>query len=957
MGFWPQPTQKEIKFVVENLKGNLKAHFFKKLENPLWFLPLKECGLLWYDVTHNDEDNSDSYSWFAMPYLIKITPEIPNDIYNFLQPLIEKTNNCMIENFWFVQLLVFSIAPKMPDEQFVAIISAFVSYVEQIKSIGWFNYKELQAVFERIKYLNPKLADKLAHGLLTVRLEKLGEHGALDVVSKYGANNDFRYNEILNLMKKIYENEPIKLFSILVQLISSDLYTGVSDKDKRRYEYSGYIHRPAIEEHEQNHQYSETEDNIISALRELAIKILTEDLKQVDNVLNMLENSNKILLNRIALHVLCNVDGLNEALVAKYLMKYEFFDECNYHHEYFHLIKNKFGMLLPEHQNEILSYIERGPLEEWYRKDEDKITAETKQKRWRFNKLVPILDQLTDEQKERFTSVIYDEEGKQLQIDEHPDFLTWMGHFTPVIHNSPIDIAEIKNKSITEIISIIQTWQPVKNNWINGASRPGLAKVIQEDIKLNPTKYIQELNSLQSISEPTYIRAIIRGLLDSGIKEDKDWISLIKFCETVLSHDERFEDREPFHDGDDSWYWAKQEVVSVFSSVFRQQNSLTGVDDAFLENVFKALKSIIEIQDENLEEKRTVDISDRLHTAINSLHGQAVEALLIYVLWLKNNDKPTDIVLPVLNKLVLETRYLESLTIIAHMLPWMDYAIHDWVINNIDNIFPTVPNGLDVLKVTWPAFILYTRQYNSMFKLLESKFHAVLTLNLWQTEEEKRIREHTAQHLAYYYGVGLYDLESKIISLIFDNPERQMEQIAFVNYIGFSLWDKDKKSFEIQKEVLQRFINFWERFIDRIQGCKLNYIKVLTEFERWYQCGRFTDNGWAINQLYALVTDDELKIKMSCFMLEDNLLKDLPFYPNLVFNIVSRLIIRGDRSDTFSRNNLLERVLEYIKDNDFPAYPTLKGEKDDFINKLLEQSEEWEVEQKTQQFSKYLERR
>ncbi|GEM_PF-6478081 len=955
MEFWPKPTPEEIKFVVDNIKGNLKFHFFSKLENPEWFCALRRSNTLWYEIIPGDSSDGDSYSWPALSYLIKITPDIPEDVYEFLLPLIDKMKHCTIETFWFVQLIVFSIAPKMPDTQFISIMSAFVSYLEQVKTIGWFDAKELYSVFQRLYNLNSELADRLTCSLLMINLEERGEHGILVIESKYGPNNDYRYSEVLKIIKQIYENKISKLFDVLVDILGSYAFKNLSKDYKDRYEFLGYIHRPAIEEHPQNHSHNEVEDLVINAIRDIAIEIAGSAPKQMPNILSKLEQPNSIMLRRIAIHLLSVLDGYDGSLLAKYLTDYTLFNESEYHHEYFHFIRNKFDKLSLEHQNMVLAYIENGPTDDYYNIDDKNFTAVDKQRRWKFDKLVPILDKMTDVQKERFISVIYDSDGNPLEAESHPDFLTWTGHFESVIHKSPIDTEDIKDKSIYELIEFMDEFKPSENNWLNGTSRQGLAKVIQEDIKQNPKKYILELDALQSIAEPTYVRAIIRGILESGIKEDEDWIKLIKFCETILIHDENFEGRDPFHDGDDSWYWAKQEVVSVFSAAFREKNNLSGVDSAFLEGVYKALKMLVEAQDENLEKKRTENIPDRLHTAINSLHGQAVEALLIYVLWLKNNDKPREQIFPLLNKLTSESRYLETGAIIARMISYMDYAIPEWVVANIDNIFPTEKGKEEIFKATWHAFILYGRQCNSLFERLETKFAYALSADLWDADEGKRIRERTAQGLAYYYGWGAFTLDSFLLGLIFNSAAKQIEQVAFINYIGFSLWDRDGRGDEISNDVLVRFTSLWEWFIEKIKDHRTDYKKVLVEFERWYQCGRFKDGGWAINQLHILVMDDELKLTMSCFMLEDNLLEDLQQYPRKVFDIISRLVLRGDRSDTFSKNDIVEKTLEFIKNNDFPDDILLKSDKDSFINKMLEQSEAWELEQKEKLYRKYLE--
>lgn len=956
MAYWKAPTQNQIDLALKYLQGNLKVQFFAKLENPLWFEELKKCeGLLWYEIIPEKDNTDASYSWPALPYLIRTASEKPVDIYNFLRPLIDKINACTIETFWFVRLLVFSIAPKMPDEQFTSILSAFISYLEHVKVIGWFDVKELHSVFQRLYTLNSELADRLAHSLLMINLEERGEHGMLFVDSKYGVNNDYRYNEILKIIKQIYENNISKLFDILVEIVGNYMFMNISKDCKDRYEFLGYIHRPAIEQHPQNHSHDEVEDLVINAIRDIAIKIAVANPKQVSNLLSKLEQPNSIMLRRIAIHLLSVLDECDDSLVAKYLTNYTLFNDSEYHHEYFHLIRNKFDRLSLEHQNMILAYIENGPIDDYYNMDDKNFTAADKQRRWKFNKLIPVLDKMTNVQKERFINAIYDSDGNPLEAESHPDFLTWTGHFEPVIHKSPIDTEDIKDKSVCELIEFMDGFKPSEGNWINGTSRLGLANVIQEDIKQNPKKYILELEALQSISEPTYVRAIIRGILESGITEDEDWIKLIKFCEIVLNHNETFEGRDPFHDGDDSWHWVKQEIVSVFSSVFREKNSLSEVNDVFLENVFNALRTLVEAQDDSLEKKRTTDIPDRLHTAINSLHGQAVEALLIYVLWLKNNDKPREQIFPLLNTLVSESRYLETLAIIARMISYMNYAIPEWVVANIDNIFPTVDGKEGAFKAAWSAFILYGRQSNSLFGLLESKFSYALSAELWDFDDGKRIRERTAEGLAYYYGWGLFTLDSDVLRLVFDSADKQIEQVAFINHIGFSLWDRDGKGSEVSGDVLARFMRLWEWFIEKIKDHRSDYRKVLVEFERWYQCGRFKEGGWAINQLHSLVMDDDLKLTMSCFMLEDNLLQELPQYPRKVFDVISRLVLRGDRSDTFSKNDIVEKTLEFIKNNDSLEDMSLKTDKDSFINKMLEQSEVWELEQKEKLYRKYLE--
>ena len=87
MTSWKKPTQDEINTVLANLKGNLKPYFFSKLDNPEWIEPLKAKRLLYFYQFVN-ENGQDIVIWDAIPYLIKVAPERPDEVLEVIKPFL-----------------------------------------------------------------------------------------------------------------------------------------------------------------------------------------------------------------------------------------------------------------------------------------------------------------------------------------------------------------------------------------------------------------------------------------------------------------------------------------------------------------------------------------------------------------------------------------------------------------------------------------------------------------------------------------------------------------------------------------------------------------------------------------------------------------------------------------------------------------------------------------------------
>lgn len=951
MSSWKKPTQKQIELVLANLKGNLIQQFFAKLENPEWFEILKEKNLLWYSTNTNDY-GQEYKEWAAFPYLLKIASEIPDKIMRFIQPILSdiKANN--IPEWWLIQQSI-SLSTKLPDRDFIEIMNVYNESLKKLDRFGWQDDDILKQVLTKLKTINKTLALDICRNLLSIKLTK-DKYSIGASFSPYIkiANSGYGYEQIIKIVNTIFSDFSEELLNLYVSIIAKDMIDGLSKDEIDGYYYTDYIHRSAIEKHVQDiYKTGEPLYILVSEIRDRSFELIQNgDASSNQKVFDLLKSSNCPTMTRIILYLLRVSDRYNNDLLVKYLTNRYIFDDSTYHHEYYLLIQEKFNLLSIENQKIILDYIDKGPNGEYYETD-DQTSSKQKKSTWRLHKLTPIKKYLSQDMLDKYRAILYNDKGEEVEYSNHPDMLFWM---ESGFISSPLNTDELSEKTVEEIVEFINSWK--SDDMVS--HKIGLAENLRNDSISNPNKYLNCLEKLKAIEDPTYIHYILSGLRDAKTITNAQWQNIIEFSQWIVEQNSVFENRSKFHDGDSDWQNAKAVVADLLSKAFRYKENLKGFAEGYLDKAFNILKTLCFTEDKYLdkkkeEEKYVSNLGDYLTSAINSLHGKSVEGLVLYLIWSKNNNKPLDGVAAVIDKLFKHLKYIETYAIFAHMLPWIHYALPTITENNIDNLFPEHSEKRHLFEATFATFVDYSQVYNDTFYLLKNKFIYVLENQIYSKNEQTQTEDsQVSKFLAICYGRGLFGLDSDIIKFLFNNHDNYQKQVEFINYIGFSMWDRDSSEQNIPQEVINRFIKLWEWLLQKIKGEESTYTEVLSQFERWYQCNQFNEK-WIIDNLHNLVVNFDVPIQL--FMIEDNLLRDLPKFPRKIFDIISKLIISSKQRLFVSNKSFVEELVKYIFENDFPEDNKLKLDKDVFINKYLENCEGWQVDMETEKLSRYLE--
>lgn len=953
MTSWKKPTQKQIDLVLANLKGNLIQQFFAKLENPEWFEILKERNLLGYNKNTNDS-GQEYIEWTAFPYLCKIASENPDKIMDFIQPILSEIKESPNPNWWFIERIL-SLAINLPDEDFNKIMVICNESIQKLDLLGWLDNDILEQIVTRLKNLDKVLALNICKNLLSIKLTKdQYSTGTSFSPSIKIVNAGYGYEQIIKIINGIFSDFKEELLRLYISIIAKDMIEGLSRDEIDRYYATDYIHRSAIEEHTQDsYKKSDPLYILVSEIRDMSFDLIQKG-STVSNqqIFGLLETSNCPTMTRIILYLLRVSDKYNKDLLVKYLVNKNIFDSSTYHHEYYLLIQEKFNQLSEDAQKNILDYIDKGPEGDYYEKDEQQYSAQYKKNMWRLHKLTPIKKFLSPDLLKKYQSILYDENGKEKKYGDHPDMLFWM---ESGFMASPIDTKDLSEKSIDEIVEFVNSWK-ADNTDVN-ISEIGLAESIRNDAISNPEKYLNQLEKTKEIKDPTYIHYMLSGLRDVEKISNIQWQNIINFGSWVVNQNNIFEGHHRFHDGDNDWYNAKAVVADLLAKAFKHKDNLQDLADEYIDKAFNILRELCFMEDKHLatkvKEENAKDLGDYLTSAINSLHGKSVEGLVLYLIWKKNNDKSLDDVTPIIDRLLKEPSYIETYAIFAHMLPWMHYAIPTVVESNIDNLFPENVEKRHIFEITFATYIDYSKIFDNMFSVLESKFIYALKNQIYSKGDQTDTEDsQVSKFLVIYYGKGLFDLDSDIIKWLFDGLNNYKKQVEFINHIGFSMWNREQPDQIIDNDIITRFVKLWEWLLQYVKGKEVKYKEVLSQFERWYQCNQF-DPEWTITQMHNLVVDYDIPIQL--FMIEDKLLRDLPCFPRKVFDIVAKIICSKQQRLFISNKALIENILQYICENDFPDDSKLKSDKDAFINKYLENCDGWQVDTEAEKLSKYLE--
>jgi len=866
-------------------------YFFDSLNSPEWIEPLYKEGMFQHPLEPEREGDTIGFPiWPESRYLARMATYAPEKVLEIALKIPDTENVRVNED--------------LADAAFVMPANLAARLVPKAKDWLKKPYKMLltEKLGELVTHLTKggqiREAVDLAGTILEVLPDPREEEGReterneLFSPEPHARIDAWDYGRILKKqVPDLIESAGLEVLSMLCDRLSDAVLFSISKRKVADPEDYSYIWRPAIEEHSQNREH-DIRGFLVSAVRDAGEKLIEAEGK---SALDLIEKRPFKIFLRIGLYLRRRFPDLDPEGTENLITKPSIYDDIGIWHEFFQLLKERFGSFSKRSQRAYLSLVSKGPepedIEGWVEYQAERRKQRVNQeeidryiRHWQYEKLMPIQAYLEDEWSERFGRF-----KEEFGEPDHPGFhvhigATWVGP------TSPKDMEELRSMSIEELIPFLKSWQPSGEHM--SSSPEGLGRQLSALVKSEPDRFAEQASKFKGI-DPTYVRGILSGLRDA-LKDGRilNWSPVIGLCQWAVDQPrEMVTHRIPYDNRDPDWGWTRKSIADLFSAGFDAGEA--EIPFEYRRSIWAVIKPITDDPEpthEDEAERNGMEL-DAASLSINTARGEALHAVVRYALWVRRHiEKESDAkqrlergfdeipeVREVLNR-HLDLGHDQSLAIrsvYGRWFPWLVLLDSGWAAQNSPSIFPKEDALRDYYEAAWDTYILFCSPYDSILDLLYEEYERAIKM-LSITSEKKKLqrnpKERLAEHLMSYYWRGKLNLDDpeNLIAKFFEKAPGSLRAHA-IEFMGRSLYNTKE---EIEPETLDRFQRLWEQRISKIHSEDAKEASIETStFGWWFASGKF-DDSWSIMQLKEVlsITDkidpNHLVVERLAFLVE-----------------------------------------------------------------------------------------
>ena len=419
---------------------------------------------------------------------------------------------------------------------------------------------------------------------------------------------------------------------------------------------------------------------------------------------------------------------------------------------------------------------------------------------------------------------------------------------------SVMTVAELSEMSNARIVQYLNDSQEEKF-WTD--SIHGLVKVLREYVEANPRRFTDDLHPFQG-ARYQYQHSILSGLLNVWRdKREFDWEALLEFIHQIFSSEqfwtEHFEKPPNYRD------W----IISTTADLITEG---TGDDKyAFDAHLLPLAEKILIVLVKKVESS-VFTLEDLSSKVLDSVRGKVFSAMVHYALRYAriNNPKQVSRWSQTIRKdftkrldRSLEPSLEFSFTL-GHYLPNLLYLDKEWVVDNIDRIFPRQDESH--WEAAFSGYLFLPQTPEDLYFLLKKRGDYQKALNT--DFADQTVLERLIQHVCWDWiedRETLNDENSLIYQLINSgNPKLLSGMVDFVPRRQYDASDKvnskvkpawrtliailSPKSTEAEYREILGSLSGWLGLIDRIDAEALKWLKLSAKYvERGFDSASFVE--------------------------------------------------------------------------------------------------------------------
>ena len=839
-----QPTKEDATRLAQEFPNNrvVRKYFFKRLDSPEWFGPLRKKGFFKIPPTvERDEEHGTIHcpSWPESQYLVRMARRKPDRVAQVIQDM-DDTDNAA------VHLDLVNALLAMPSNVSVLFVekaacwagSPYLRFPELPEKLGQF-------ISHLAKGGKTEEAMAIARVLLEVlpdfrrrQADELNEPSHLSPEPQARLDT-WRYEQIL---KEHYPDLVRKAGLPALKLLCDLLEEAVRLSRTREDDQSW---RTAVEDHPQKTGHT-IKNALVSAVRDAAELVVRTERGTIEEAVNTLESKPWKVFRRIALHVLRMFPDQAKALATARLTDRSLFEDVGLWHEYGLLLRDHFTHLPLKDQNRILEWIEEGP------KEDVNIDPEIWERDW----LARIgTESLPEKGRDRYRNLV------RLWGNPDPPKFPVCAEGDWENPTSPKTADEIKAMSVTEVVEFLKTWEP-RELLFCGPSPEGLGDVLLVVVAEDPRRFATEATRFTRL-HPTYVRSVLSGL-GKAVKQDRafDWGPVLDLCDWVLSQPLDFGDW-PLYEGDPetNWSWTRQAIADLLSAGFDDRRS--GIPIGHRKRVWATLKSLIDELDPTPDYELCYGPSNMSPATLSNmtLQGKAMHAVVRHALWVRRHlereprsqerSQKGFEEMPEVREVLeahLDPAQDPSLAVRAvygQWFPWLAQIDPDWASTHAARVFPQDQEGEVFFEAAWSTYIAFCRPYDNVLEVLRPFYRlAVDRIGGWRDDMWWRAApdERLAKHLMAFYCRGKLSLDDSLFALFWEKAPDAVKAHA-IEFVG-------QVKEDIPEETLDRLKRLWERRLAAAKQAQRasDFEEEIAAFGWWFVSGKF-DTEWVIEQL------------------------------------------------------------------------------------------------------------
>jgi succinate dehydrogenase flavin-adding protein (antitoxin of CptAB toxin-antitoxin module) len=402
-----------------------------------------------------------------------------------------------------------------------------------------------------------------------------------------------------------------------------------------------------------------------------------------------------------------------------------------------------------------------------------------------------------------------------------------------------------------------------------------------------------------------YQHSILWGFSDAWrSRRVIDWQAVFSFINGILNSDDFWAETYS-ENGYNYRNWIISQIADLINDGTKSDKH--ALDITLLPEVGKILLLLAEKSESNFHE-----FHDIVTYVLNSNRGKIFEAMVNYSL---RNAR--------INRKDEEYKWVETIkkeftkrldkniepaldfsVIVGEYLPNLYYLDKDWVISNLNKIFPL--DRIEYWEASFTGYLFYSfTVYSNLFKLLSENGHYQKALTMDFKDED--VNDRIAQHIcvAYLEGWEKFEESDSLINLLI-NSKNKRHLFAVINFF----WMQRKN---ITEKIQNKIKPLWEKIFIRMELVKNDSenFKLISDTAKFLSLVDNIDQdifNWL--KLAAEHINDNYN---SPFLIE-NLLKHVDKTPNVVADLFLIILNSGFYPD-YKKEQIVELISKFNRDD------------------------------------------